>query len=252
MIQPGANVYTQGFGSRPENVEVPHLDVRAPSTTDILYPVGKRWINTVANTVYELTSQTSGVNGTTSVWTFLGAGAGDLNTLTTQDTTIVTPSAGNINLSGTTNQLTTSGSGHTATISLASTLVAPGSVTATTTLTATLGNITATNGNIVRGTAGNKDIYTSVASTNAAGANSAGHVTLVNGTVTVATTAVTANSLIRLTRQGIGTTGANLLGYITLGTITPNVQFIINSVTPADATALETDDQSIVFWEIVN
>ena len=41
--QPGANIYTQGFGSRPENVEVPHLDVRAPTTTDVLYPIGKKW-----------------------------------------------------------------------------------------------------------------------------------------------------------------------------------------------------------------
>ncbi len=83
-------------------------------------------------------------------------------------------------------------------------------------MTATLGNITATNGNIVRGTAGNKDIYTSVASTTTAGANSAGTVTLVGGTATVSTTAVTAASQIRLYRQGIGATGAAALGFLTL------------------------------------
>lgn len=127
-----------------------------------------------------------------------------------------------------------------------------GSITAGTTLTATLGNITATNGNIVRGTAGNKDIYSSVASTTTAGANSAGSVALTNGTATVATTAVTASSLIRLTRQGIGTTGANILGQLTIGTITAATSFVINAVTAADATALATDDQSIIFWEIVN
>jgi hypothetical protein len=43
-IQPGANLYTQGFGSRPESVEVPFVTNRAPLTTDINYPIGKRWI----------------------------------------------------------------------------------------------------------------------------------------------------------------------------------------------------------------
>lgn len=58
-FQPGANVYTQGFGSRPENVEVPHLDVRAPTASDTIYPVGKIWVDTVANQTYTLTSQSS-------------------------------------------------------------------------------------------------------------------------------------------------------------------------------------------------
>jgi len=68
-FQPGANLYTQGFGSRPENVEVPHVDVRAPASTDVLYPIGKIWINRLANTVYFLTSQTSSAGVTTSTWT---------------------------------------------------------------------------------------------------------------------------------------------------------------------------------------
>lgn len=55
MFQPGADVYTQGFGSRPENVEVPHIDLRAPNTTDYFYPIGKRWINSVTQTEYVLT-----------------------------------------------------------------------------------------------------------------------------------------------------------------------------------------------------
>ena len=127
-----------------------------------------------------------------------------------------------------------------------------GSVTAGTTLTATLGNITATNGNIVRGTAGNKDVYTSVATTTAAGANSAGTVTLAGGTATVATTAVTAASQIRLYRQGVGSTGAASLGIITLGTVTAATSFVINAVQAADATALQASDVSVIGWEIVN
>lgn len=127
-----------------------------------------------------------------------------------------------------------------------------GSVTAGTSITATAGNITATNGNIVRGTAGNKDVYSSVASTTTAGANSAGTVTLVGGTATISTTAVTASSQIRLYRQGIGATGAAALGILTLGTVTASTSFVINAVQAADATALQASDVSVIGWEIVN
>ena len=239
-FQPGANLYTQGFGSRPESVEVPHYDVRAPSTSDILYPIGKEWIY-VGNSIWKLLSVSSSQGVTSAIWVQIADSNGPVQAVL-----------------GTASQVTVTNNAGTATVSLPSAVTTPGSLTTTTTLvggtgvTATIGNITATNGNIVRGTAGNKDVYTSVASTDAAGANSAGTVALVNGTVTVATTAVTANSLIRLTRQGVGTTGANLLGYLTVGTIVAGVSFIINAVQAKDATAIETDDQSIVFWEIVN
>lgn len=133
-----------------------------------------------------------------------------------------------------------------------SSITTTGSITAGTTLTATAGNITATNGNIVRGTAGNKDVYSSVATTTAAGANSAGTVTLVGGTATVSTTAVTASSQIRLYRQGIGATGAAALGIITLGTVTAATSFVINAVQAADATALQASDVSVIAWEVVN
>jgi hypothetical protein len=125
-------------------------------------------------------------------------------------------------------------------------------ITAGTSLTATLGNITATNGNIVRTAAGNKDVYGSVGTTTTAGANSAGTVILVGGTATVATTAVTAASQIRLYRQGIGATGAAALGFLTLGTKSAGVSFIINAVQPASATALQATDVSSIGWEIVN
>jgi len=159
----------------------------------------------------------------------------------------------NINTSGA--GVTTIGTGGTGATNIGNATgntAVTGSLTTTTTLTATLGNITATNGNIVRGTAGNKDVYSSVASTTTAGANSAGTVALAGGTATVATTAVTASSQIRLYRQGIGATGAAALGFLTLGTKTAGVSFIINSVQPADATALQATDVSVIGWEIVN
>lgn len=153
---------------------------------------------------------------------------------------------------GTANQVTVTTVAGVATVSLPVAIVTPGSLTTTTTLTATLGNITATNGNFVRGTAGNKDVYSSVATNATAGANSAGTVTLVGGTATVATTAVTANSLIRFSRQSVGATGAAALGIVTRGTITAGTSFVINSVQAADATALQASDVSVIFWEIVN
>lgn len=171
---------------------------------------------------------------------------------------LTSPSGNVTSVTGTTNQITVSPTTGSTVVSLPSAITTPGSLTTTTTLTggtgvsATTGNITATNGNIVRGTAGNKDVYSSVASTTTAGANSAGTVTLVGGTATVSTTAVTASSQIRLYRQGVGATGAAALGILTLGTKTAGVSFVINAVQAADATALQTTDVSVIGWEIVN
>lgn len=222
------------------------ISVRAPNTTDKKYPLGTLWVNKVTSVSYQLVT----VPG---IWTVLGSGlGGDIQTLTGGSGGALTPTAGNMNLLGTANQITSTGSGSTITFSIPAAFIAPGSIAATTTLTATLGNITATNGNIVRGTAGNKDVYSSVATTTAAGANSAGTVTLVGGTATIATTAVTASSQIRLYRQGIGATGAAALGMVTLGTVSAGVSFIINSVLTATATSLATTDVSVIAWEIVN
>lgn len=133
-IQPGATLYTQSFGSRPEGVEVPVLSNRAPAGTDNQYPLGKRWINVPANTDYSLTSFTSSPNTITANWTLLGSGAGDLNTLTTDDLTVVTPSSGNINIAGA-GVLSTSGAGDTVTINFSGELDVASGGTGANTLT---------------------------------------------------------------------------------------------------------------------
>jgi hypothetical protein len=130
--------------------------------------------------------------------------------------------------------------------------VVSGSITAATTITATLGAISATNGNLVLGTAGNKIVSSSVATTIAAGANSFGSVALSGGTATVSTTAVTASSLIFIWRQSIGATGAAALGHLSVGTIVASTSFIINALQAADATALQASDVSVIGWMIVN
>lgn len=250
---------------------------------------GQLYLNTVADTAYMWSGDT---------WIALGSGTtGAIVTLTGGSGGAISPVAGNINLLGTANQITTTGTAGAITWSLPAAITAPGSLTTTTTLaagttitagtgitattgnivastgnitstlgsvaaattvtagtsiTATLGNITATNGNIVRGTAGNKDVYTSVATTITAGANSAGTVTLVAGEAVVSTTAVTAASQIRLYRQGVGATGAAALGIISILTRSAGVSFTIRAVQPADATAAQVADVSVIGWEIVN
>jgi len=119
-------------------------------------------------------------------------------------------------------------------------------------LTVTAGNIQASNGNLVLNTAGNKIVSTSVGTTAAAGANSFGSVTLSGGTATVATTSVTASSLIHIWRQSIGATGAAALGHLSVGTIVAATSFVINAVQAADATALQASDVSVIGWMIVN
>lgn len=250
----------------PPDLQYAHRD---PTSADKSYVKGTLWLN--------LTGLTAWMWPGSGNWIALGSGTvGGIITLTGGSGGALSPTAGNMNILGTANQITSTGSGSTITFSLPSAITAPGSLTTTTslasgttiiagtsvaattsvtagtTITATLGNITATNGNIVRGSAGNKDVYSSVASTTTAGANSAGTVTLVGGTATVSTTAVATASHIRLFRNGVGATGAAALGFLTQGTIVNGTSFVINSISQTDATALATSDVSSVWWEIVN
>lgn len=252
-FQPGAAVYTQGFGTRPEDVEVPHIDVRAPASTDILYPIGKRWVNKVAGTVYTLVSLSVSSGVTSANWTLEGSGGtGAINSITGDTGGAEVPLLGNFNLLGTANQIAVTGSANTETFSLVgpytpatytahgvligegtSSIVATtpgstgqalmgstgadpsftgspsfsGSVTAATTITATLGAITATNGNLVLGTAGNKVVV-------ATGANaSVGTSAVMSGTpgaVTVATTACSATAKVFYARATAGGTLGNV------------------------------------------
>ncbi len=219
---------------------------------------GQLYLDTVALTSYMW-------SGTT--WISLGSGTtGAIVTLTGGSGGAISPVAGNINILGTANQLTSTGTAGAITFSLPAAITAPGSLTTTTTLasgttlaagtsmsavtsitagtslTATLGNITATNGNIVRGTTGNKDVYTTVASNATAVANSAGSVALVGGTIVVSTTAVTASSLIRLTCQALGTV------------VVPSGLCVSAKVASTSFTILasQATDTSTIFWEIVN
>ena len=216
----GAMLYTQGFGSRPENVEIPIIQNRAPTAQDTqkgFLPIGKRWIDETNNAEYVLTSYSTSGGPLTATWVFLGSSAGSLTAV-----------------AGTTNQITSTTSAGTATLTLPATVIAPGSIVATTTLTATLGNITATNGNLVLNAAGNKlQIHATTAASDSIGTSAA-----LDGAspsqLVVATTAVTASSKIFLTYATPGGTP----GFLSIGTIVPGTSFQIKSSANGDTSTV--------------
>ncbi len=232
---------------------------RDPTTADKAYVKGTLWLNrsTPAAFMY---------SGAAGLWIAMGSGTtGGVVTINSN-----APVAGNYVLAGTANQIAIGQTAGTSTFTIPAPFIAPGSIASTTTITsgtamvatttvtagtsitATLGNITATNGNLVLTAPGNKMIRTSVGSGAAAGANSIGTATLIGGTITISTTALTASSLVRVWRESVGATGAAATGNIAPGTRTAGVSFVINSVSAADATALATTDVSVVGWEIIN
>jgi hypothetical protein len=188
------------------------------------------------------------ITGSGSSITFDASGAVGVTTLTGGSGGALSPTAGNINLLGTSNQITSAGTASTIVFSLPSSITAPGSLTTVsgltggTSVTCTSGNITATDGNFVLGTAGNKIQSTSVGSTTSAGANSFGTVALSSGTATVSTTAVTANSMIFLQAQAISGVGAPTSYAVTAKTAATS--FVITSADPTDT--------STIAWFIVN
>jgi hypothetical protein len=204
MFQPGSNTYAVAVGTVPNSGSAPiHYDVRNPASTDILYKLGTIWLNTASGAIYGLGQLTSANATTTANWAFLGSTTGDLATLTGDSGGAISASSGNINLKGTANQITVTGSGSTLTWTLPASVIAPGSVAATTTLTATLGNITATNGNLSLATAGNK-IIIATGSNASVGTSSAMSGT--PGVVTVATTACSATAKVFYSRATTGGT----------------------------------------------
>ena len=78
---------------------------------------------------------------------------------------------------------------------------------------------------------------------------SVGTATLNNGTITVANTSITTNSRIFLSREAIN--GSTALGMLTYTKIA-NTSFTINSVQTSTPASLETGDDSIVSYFIIN
>lgn len=120
-VQPGANLYSQGFGSYPENVEIPVISKTDPNSSNVSFPIGKRWINTVANTNWVLTS-VNAFNGTlTPTWVPSGGTTTDVSTISA-DTGTAAPVGGDIEILGTPSRIVTAASGNTVTLDLSPTL----------------------------------------------------------------------------------------------------------------------------------
>lgn len=167
----------------------PIMSPRNPTTSDIVSPNGspysllQEWINTLTRNTFIYTGS--------GIWVQQSNSTGTLLTLTDTANTSVTPTAGNIKLSGTTNQITVTAGSSTITFSLPTTLTAPGSVTVTTNLT-------------LSGVASKILINASAAATASIGVSAA--MSGSPGVVTVTTSAVTTASVILYSRKTTGGT----------------------------------------------
>ena len=191
-----APVYTQGFGSQPQNTPV--IATVSPNSTNIHYPIGTRWINTAIGAEYVLVDLVTSLGVTTATWAAAAGGSVELSTLT-GDTGTAVPSAGNIKIAGTTDEITTAASGSTVTLTIPSTFIAPGSIASTTTiasgttltagtgLTVTTGGATITAGGLTvtaggAGITGTTNINTTGASVTTIGTGGTGAVDIGNAT----------------------------------------------------------------------
>lgn len=174
--------------------------LRAPTTQDIYNP-GVRWMDNSVSppVIYE----TSGAG----VWnTSTAGGGGTFTSLTVTPGPASITGTTNINTSGSgVTSIGTGGTGATNIGNATGNTAVTGSLTASTTLRATLGNITATNGNLVLSTAGNKLVIAT--GSNASVGTSAA---MTAGAVTVATTASSGTAKVFFSRATTGGTPGNV------------------------------------------
>lgn len=182
-FQPGAMVYTQGFGSRPENIEVPFLSNRPPAATDVNFPLGKRWVY-IGDSEWVLVALTSTGGVLTADWVQNSSSSGNV-----------------ISVTGTANEITATDTLGNIVLSIPATFIAPGSIASTTTITAGTG-LTVTTGNATVST---------------------GNITATLGSVTAGTTVTAGTGVTSTTGNIVATAGAVNAGTTmtaTLGNIT--------------------------------
>lgn len=103
--------------------------LRAPTSSDKAYVKGTLWLDTLAATAYMWPGSGS--------WISLGSGTtGAVVTLTGDSGGAIAPVAGNIDILGTSDEIVSTGTAGTITLSLPAALIAPGSIESTTTITA--------------------------------------------------------------------------------------------------------------------
>jgi len=104
---------------------VPIKATRAPTSSDIRFPIGQLWVRTDTAQVYILAQLSSG----SASWTLASPGSSDVDTLTADSGGAISPSGtGNITIAGG-DSITTAGSGTTITIDLDEAITCTTSVT---------------------------------------------------------------------------------------------------------------------------
>lgn len=214
--------YGGGQVINPANVK---KTVGAPSTKLTQDLLGTFAVDNAASNIYALVSKSGGVD----TWSLIGSSTGSLQSIITQSGT-ATATAGALTINGATNQITTSASGSTITLSLSGTLLTPGDLeVGSGNLIITLGdlNIQQTGSKINISTGTNASVGTSAAMSGTP------------GTVTVATTAVSSGSTIFYNRKTAGGT----LGEVSITSQTASTGFILTS---------DANETSTFNWWIIN
>lgn len=180
---------------------------RAPTSADKAYVKGTLWLDTSASTAFMWPGSGN--------WISLGSGTtGAIVTLTGGSGGALSPTAGNMNLLGTANQITSTGSGSTITFSLPSAITAPGSLTTTTSLTAGSGfTVTAGTSSLKATTiVGTTLINASGAAVTTIGTGGTGAVNIGNATGNTAVTgSLTTTTTLTATLGAITATNGNLV-----------------------------------------
>lgn len=186
---------------------------RAPLTTDV-YPAGTRWQDNSVNPPVQYYTTGAGLWNELPNSSFgVSSVTGTANQITAAPTTgaVILSIPNSFVVPGSISATTTVTAG-TGIVSTAGNIVATAgqvnagtSITAGTTVTATLGNITATNGNLVLAAAGNKlQIHATTAASDSVGVSAA--MSGNPGAVTVTSSAVTSSSIILYSRATTGGT----------------------------------------------
>ena len=231
----------QGIDDNSVSVVLPAAN-RIPTSQDV-QPVGYLWpyLGTSPATLY--ISQGAGN------WGEVVTPSGNVDTLTGNSGGAITPNASNINIVGAATQLTSVGSGHTITFRFTSPTSFPGIVStvgdiqgggavyATDDIISLGSNIKTQDGDLELATEGNKILIKTGANASI-GVSSA----MTGGTITIPTTAVTADSQIFVQPAGLGTVTAPQALYVSA-----QVAGVSFTVTSADPT-----DTSTVRWWIIN
>jgi hypothetical protein len=237
---PGPQVYQVG-GQGQETLQPFYISAgRDPLSTDIVhpdgfpYPIGYGWRN--SSTLSLFIYQSGGT------WNKIATSAGNVDTLSDTIGTVVNPLAGNIQLAGTANQITSTAGTNKLTFSIPAAFIAPGSIASTTTLTggtgitATTGNIAASAGNV--SASGTVTGGTGVTATTGNIAASAGNVsasgTVTGGTGVTATTGNVAASAGNVSASGTVTGGTGVTA--TTGNVTASAG-AVSAATTVTATA---------------